>query len=235
MDKQHDALIVSAHPDDAEMSMGGTMIRLADAGLSLFHLVLTAGQKGSFGDVATRKAEFTAAQKYLGAAGRILDQMDTELDHTLAIRKEVAKIIRELRPRIVFAPYHTNPAAERGGIAHRDHFVAGEIVRDAAKLARMRGASGDQEPHEVRRLYFFMTPKFSKPSLIVDVSQVMDRTFELIGCYKTQLAIQHGNVSIEEILRTKRAALGLEVGVRFAEPLLVDEPLHVEPLTLLSL
>jgi len=222
----YDVLVVSAHPDDAEMNIGGTLIKLCEAGLSLFHLALTAGQFGTYGEPASRKIEFQAALDFLGAKGRILSHLDTELEHTIEIRRGVAGLIRELRPKVIFAPYHSNPVAERGGIAHTDHFTAGAIVRDAAKLARLKGVQLPHAPHEVKRLYFFMMPTFSKPHVVVDVSDKIDQTMALIRCYSSQLSITRNSLGIEEILRTKRASLGIDVGTGYAEGLLVDEPLH---------
>ncbi len=229
-----DVLVFSAHPDDAEMAMGGTLLRLVDTGYRLVHCSLTAGQMGAHGDEAGRRAEFESACRFLNCDGRILTFRDTEVENSVVARKEVAAIIRALRPQIIFAPYHTNAQAERGGIAHADHYTAGALIRDAAKFARMGGLDLGLPPHEVRRLFFYMIPSNVIPNIIVDVSSVIDRTTELIRCYREQMAISIGGTSVEELFRTKRAALGVANGVRFAEPFIADELLMFEPITFFS-
>ena len=227
-------MIVSAHPDDAEMSMGGTLVRFAKSGIKLCHLCLTRGDRGTYGTPETRTAEFRKACDYLGCEGLMLDFPDTQLEDTVETRTAVARQIRLWRPHIVFAPYHTNTAAEPGGIANRDHYTAGTIVRDAIKLARLEKAVDGVAKHEVRNSFFYMLPRQVLPSLIVDVSPVIEETKQLIKCYETQLQIKIRGTEVEHSLLTRRASNGLMFGMRYAEGFVTDMPLVATPEMLLE-
>jgi N-acetylglucosamine malate deacetylase 1 len=229
MSATYDALIFSAHPDDAEMAMGGTMIRLIRAGYSVINVCLTRGEKGTYGDADIRSQEFNEASKLIGCACQQLDFPDTEIENTAEARKRLAALIRAYAPRVVFAPYHTNPLGELGGISNRDHYTTGSLVRDAVKLARLTKAVPDMLPHTVNKLYFYMIPRNVWAQLIVDVSEVIDETVNAISAYKSQMSINYLGNDIRHILLTMRESVGLHAGLRYAESFTTDLPLRMAP------
>ena len=136
------ALAIGAHPDDVEFGCGGTLAKWAAAGCTVHHLVLTDGSKGTWNPdadidalVVARRTEQREAARRLGGAhaGEVvfLDQIDGELDSSLWLRGEVARVIRMLRPAVVLG--HDPWKRYR---LHPDHRAAGYLVCDALVAAR---------------------------------------------------------------------------------------------------
>jgi LmbE family N-acetylglucosaminyl deacetylase len=171
---------------------------------------------------------FEAASRVVGCDGLALDFMDTEVVNTPDGRKKIAALIRTHRPRIIFAPYHTNPFGELWGIANVDHYAAGGLVRDGAKMARLDKVVPDLPPHQIDQLYFYMLPRNVHPNLLVDVSDVIDRTFEAIRCYKSQMGLVISGNRIEAILRTMRAHPAIAIGAEYAEGFTTELPLKMD-------
>ena len=221
-----DILIVSAHPDDAEMAMGGTIAKLRAAEKRIFHLCLTRGEMGTHGSIETRKREFESANSLLGCSHEMLSLPDSGIENNRENRLIVAKVIREVRPTVVFAPYHTNNLGELGGISNVDHYTAGALVRDAVKMARLERTMEKPEKHVIQKLFFYMLPRNVLPTIIVDVTEEMDLALKAIKAYETQMAIQFRGTPITELLLLRRAALGLEIGAKYAEGFVTDMPLN---------
>jgi LmbE family N-acetylglucosaminyl deacetylase len=134
------ALAIGAHPDDVEFGAGATLAKWAAAGCVVHHLVCTDGSKGTWNPdadivalVATRRDEQREAARRLGATGEVvfLDQVDGDLENTRALRSEIARWIRVLRPQVVLG--HDPWKRYR---LHPDHRHAGQLACDAIVAAR---------------------------------------------------------------------------------------------------
>ena len=134
------ALAIAAHPDDVEFGCGGTLAKWSAAGCVVHHLVCTDGSKGSWDPredtaalVAQRQDEQRAAAKALGASGDVvfLGHTDGELQSGLAEREQVARVIRELKPEVVFG--HDPWRRYR---LHPDHRHAGLLAVEGIVAAR---------------------------------------------------------------------------------------------------
>ncbi|MDM7916484.1 MAG: PIG-L family deacetylase [Candidatus Eisenbacteria bacterium] len=224
-----DVLVFSPHPDDAEMTVAGTMIRLIRSGRRILSVALTGGEKGTYGDRETRAREFAAANEVIGSSGRILDFPDTEVFNSPQGRLTIARVVREHRPSIVFAPYHTNRFDHHDGTANSDHFATGQLVRDGLKLARFRNVMPEIPAHDVRRLFYYMVPKDMMPTMVVDVSEVMDDVHRAIQAYESQMKIWKAENSILPLLDTVRAYYGIRIGRKYGEAFLSDEALAFAP------
>jgi N-acetylglucosamine malate deacetylase 1 len=222
-------MVFSPHPDDAEFGMGGTMIRMVHDGLSVLHVALTPSQMSTHGDIHTRRGEFEAAAKLIGADSLMLDFMDTEVENDAASRKKIAALIRQHKPKIVFAPYHTNPLADIGGLVHRDHFTSGALIRDAIKLARLEKTVPNIPKHTITRSFFYMIPRNVMPSIIVDITPVIDKYKELILCYKSQMAINVRGVGVQDALLIGKRSIGLTSGYEYGEQFVTEMPLNFNP------
>jgi LmbE family N-acetylglucosaminyl deacetylase len=228
-DERADAVVFSPHPDDSEMGMAGTMIRLARSGYTVFNVSLTRGEAGTYGTVETRREEFQRAQEVMGTVGRMLDFPDTNVVNSREGRLKIADFVRKHRPKIVFAPYHTNPYSHLDGSANVDHPATGALVRDGLKLARFRTLLPDQPPHQVQKIFYYMVPKDTKPTFVVDVSDLREEIHSAIGAYTTQMEINRGGIKILELLDTIRAYHGIRIGRPLGEAFLSDEALNIGP------
>jgi N-acetylglucosamine malate deacetylase 1 len=224
----YDVVVFGAHPDDAEMAMGGTIAKLTRAGKSLLLVSLTRGEAGSHGTQEEREREAADAAAVLGCEHRLLDFPDSRLESNLEGRERLLRLLRELRPALVFAPHYTNRGGHHDGAAHVDHLVTGNLVREAVKLARVRGVERALPAHDVQRLYYYMVPRDMVPSLLVDVTAEFDTLVRAIQAYRTQMAIDRRGTPILEILAAYRRYLGIAAGCTYAESFLCEEPLRAD-------
>lgn len=231
----YDVVVFGAHPDDAEMGMGGTIAKLAKAGRSVLIVALTRGEMGTHGTIDTRAREAAEAARVLGCHQRLLDFPDTGVENTAESRARLMRLVRELKPALVFAPYHTSRFGHHDGAAHVDHLAAGATVRDALKLARLRGLEPGLPAHDVRRLFYYMVPRDRYPALLVDVSAEWDTVVQALAAYETQMRIERQGNGISSILETFRRYHGIAAGCSYAEAFLCDEALRADETTLFSL
>lgn len=234
-DTAYDVLCVGAHPDDVEMGMGGTVAGLVEAGHRVALVLLTHGEMGTFGDAETRVREARAAAEVLGVDLRILDHPDGAVQDTLASRHEMVTILRETRPRLVFAPYPHSRRGALDGRANVDHLACGLIVREATKLARFCRLMPDLEPHTVRRLFYYMLPDGVEPTFVVDVSAHRARLTRAIEAYASQMEITRGQRSVLELLLLIREHGGLRINAELGETFLSEDPLFGPAETLLHI
>lgn len=216
-----DVLVIVAHPDDAELICGGTLLRCCDAGERTGILDLTRGEMGSRGTPETRAAEAEEASAILGlAVRRNAGLPDSRLQNTPHARMVVAGFIRELRPRIVVTHWPTS--------RHPDHRAAADLAYDAAYLAGLKNfdAPGTAfRPFKVvHALSFREDPR--KPTFVVDISQQMDRKLEAVAAYRSQFegasqggeVFPGGNRSLEDQIRAQAARAGSLIRAAYGEP-----------------
>ena len=223
-----DVLAVVAHPDDAELLCGGSLIRSADAGERTGILDLTRGETGSRGTPELRAAEAEDAAQILGlAVRRNAGLPDSKLQNTPQARSILAGLLRELRPRVVVTHWLQG--------RHPDHRAAAHLTYDASYLAGLKNfdAPGDPfRPYKVlHALSFREDPE--KPSFVVDVTEQMDRKMEAILAYRSQFgeAVQAGEVfpggqrTLEDQIRAHAARQGSLIRTAYGEPFWTRETL----------
>lgn len=227
-----DVVIFGPHPDDVEMTMAGTVIKLARAGKRVLNVSLTRGERGTYGTTETRREEFLEANRVMQSEGLLLDFPDTDVRNDREGRLKIARVVRTYRPAVVFAPYHTNRFGHHDGTANVDHYATGLVARDGVKLARFRNLLPELPPHEVSYLYYYMVPKDISPTFVVDVSEVIETVWEAIRAYRTQMSIQRRDNRIFDLLDTMRRYHGIRIGRTYGEAFYSDEALHLGPLEL---
>jgi N-acetylglucosamine malate deacetylase 1 len=219
-----DILVFGAHPDDAEFGMGASMVKFARSGASVALCVLTRGEAGTFGTAEQREGEMRAAAEMLGGEIQILSFRDCQIFDSYEARVQLAEAVRKFRPRIVFAPYHTNPSNHKDGAAHPDHTATGTIVRSALRYARFSGLKDAKgEPWNAGHLLYYMVPRTRTPALLNDVSTHMREWESIARCHQSQMSLRDGKVL--DHLRSFREAYGNMLGVPYAEGFLIEEPL----------
>ena len=212
-----DVLVLSAHPDDAEMSIGGTIAALVEAKRAVTILALTKAELSTYGDVATRAREAARAAQILGCSLRQLELPDGAVVDTLENRHRLAALLRELRPSLLLAPYAWSRTGPADGRSNLDHLATGQLAFAASKLARFRKLMPEIPAHSIRRLWYYMLPDDVAPSLCVDVSAQREKLIAAISAYESQMAIQFGARPILELLLLRRQLDGNALGVELAE------------------
>jgi bacillithiol biosynthesis deacetylase BshB1 len=230
-----DVLVIAAHPDDAEIQVGGTLLKLVDAGQRVGVLDLTRGEMGTRGTQAERDAETAAANELLRLAWRgNLELPDSRVTVTVEGRERLARLLREHAPRVVLAQHVED--------LHPDHAACGQLAREAwylSGLARVAARDGGGPARRARFLFHYMGHVPFEPTLVVDVSSVWTRKIELIRCYASQLAPrdtgdrgQHLLFGADILARAETRAryYGERIGTQYGEPLLHRGPLPVQDL-----
>jgi LmbE family N-acetylglucosaminyl deacetylase len=216
------ALAVYAHPDDPEVSCGGTLAHWARAGADVRLVVVNAGDKGS-PDAGTDPAELTerraqevdAAAGVLGLAGvERLGLPDGEATNDLALRARLVELIRTHRPDVVVCPDPTAVFFGDSYVNHRDHREVGWAVVDA--VAPAAGSPlyfpDTGPPHQVAGLLLSGT---FEPDVWVDISDSLELKVAAVQCHESRVGDDPGLVA--ELLRTRTAESGAQVGVSHAE------------------
>lgn len=232
-----DVLAIMAHPDDAELAVGGTLIRSAEAGERTGVLDLTRGEIGTLGSPEVREGEANRAAEVMAlAVRRNAGLPDGGLENTAEARSVVAGIIRELRPRVVVTHWIQG--------RHRDHRIAAELAYDASFLAGLKRLDAPGEPFRPVTLVHATAGREDAvpPSFCVDISPQMERKMEAVACYESQFdgltqageIFPGGSRPLFEQIRTECAHYGSLIRVRFAEPFRSREALAVETLGALS-
>lgn len=219
-------LVIAAHPDDAEIGMGGTIAKLVEQGHRLTLLDLTNGEPTPMGTPERRKAESEAAARVLGVHRRVtLPLPNRYLTDTVENRVAVAEVIREVRPELLFIPYWVD--------AHPDHVAAerlGEAARFYAKLTKteMRG-----EPHYPGRVLHFFSTHYRlhvPPAFIMDITDQIERKMEAVACYRSQFNEERGNLANLDTIRAVARYWGTRLRRPYGEPFASKEEIGLQGL-----
>ena len=218
-----DALVVAPHPDDAELGMGGTILRLLQHGWKVGILDLTTGEPTPLGSLERRAGETAAANAHLGDPWRQnLGLPNRSLEPSLAYRRELAAVFRQVKPRLIFAPFWED--------AHPDHTAATKLVEDARFWSKLSKSDIPGTPfHPARILYYFSVHLriVERPSLLLDISDQFDAKLAALQCYRSQLVENQpaGKPGVIDSVCDRTRFWGHMVGVTHAEPFASREPL----------
>jgi bacillithiol biosynthesis deacetylase BshB1 len=220
-----DLLVFGPHPDDLEIGLGGTIAKHAALGHVVGLCDLTRGEMATNGTPEERVREAEASRQVLGAAWRenlaLPDRrIGSAPDHVRAI----VELIRRVRPRAVAIPYWQD--------RHPDHEASAALLRDAvfnAKLARYEAAGDPWQPQW--SCYYFINDT-AAASFVVDVSDYYEKKRQALACYVSQFSRRTGaqqtrlnSTSFNQLIESRDAQFGALAGVRFAEGIVVTEPI----------
>lgn len=226
-----DLLAIVAHPDDAELLCGGTLIRAADAGHRTGILDLTGGEVGTAGNAVLRGQESERASEILGlGTRRVAGLPDGSLTNTPENRAIVAGIIRDLRPDTVILMW---PQAR-----HPDHSAASRLGYDAAFVAGLGKAPVDGTPFRPRKMLYAMAYRehAPRPSFVVDITDQMERKLEAIFAFGSQFegkkgmgeVYPGGDRDLREQLKVHAAYYGGLIRTGYGEPFWTRETMAVD-------
>lgn len=220
-----DAVCVGAHPDDVEIGMGATIAKLTREGKRVAIVDLTNGEPTPFGTPEIRALESARAAAVLGAERRTLSQRNRYLFDTIEARMELAEVLRELRPRILFVPYPHD--------AHPDHIAAASIAVAARFYSKFTKTDMAGEPFFPPRVYRYMAVHqriIAEPSFIVDVTEDFSAKIAALEAYESQFASNPNNSGIVELMEQTAAMWGAMGRVGAGEPFFALEPVTVRSL-----
>ncbi len=221
-----------AHPDDAELVMGGTLALAAALGRRIALVDLTRGEAGSRGTPEIRAAEAAEAARVLGVEQReSLGLPDARLQVDPESKDRVVEAVRRLRPRIVILQHWEQ--------RHPDHAAASRIVYDACFLAGLRNHRPDLgaafRPHKLVYSVTMTEAADVAPSFVVDVTRVWETKMRAVAAFASQftptpgdtgpLPLDRFRASIELSARRHGQRIGVDYGEGFVtrEPLAVDD------------
>jgi N-acetylglucosamine malate deacetylase 1 len=225
-----DLLAIAAHPDDVELTCGGTLIKMAWRGYKTGILDLTAGEMGSRGTPKTRAKEATKAAKLLGVAWRsTLGVPDSDVQPSRQHKLKLAGVIRALRPKTVILPYWE--------ARHPDHYHASTLGYEGCFLAGLKQLPLDGEPHRPFKILYSTSYATVRPTFVVDITEEFEQRRKAILAFASQFRPAKGATKskvylaidrLEDEMNQLARHYGQMIGVKYGEPFLTKEFMQVE-------
>lgn len=229
-----DVLIFAAHPDDAELSMGGTIAGFTSSGIKTGIIDLTEAELSTRGTIESRRKETELATSILKVDLREnLGLPDGELKPVKEFIQPVVSKIREYKPKIVFAPYFRD--------RHPDHIGAAEIIKEAVFLSglkRYETILNDklQDAYRPGKLFYFFQTYDTEPSFIYDISSFYEQKMQAVKAYSTQFYNPDSRepetfISKEgfmHFLEARAKYFGFKIGKSYGEPFYCEEKIEYD-------
>lgn len=233
-----DILAIFAHPDDVELAVGGTLLKMKSLGYKTGALDVTKGEMGTRGTVDARAGEASDAAKILRLDVREnLELADGHVWVTEETRTKLVRVLRRLKPKVLLTHQFDDP--------HPDHNHIAQLVRESARLASMQKYDFDfgQERTKAPIVAHNVFSQRVTPSFVVDISEFLAQKTEAIRAHRSQFYNPDskepetrltGKGFIEE-LENRARYFGSLIGVEAGEPFFAREILNVEdPIALLT-
>ncbi len=220
-----DLLVIATHPDDAEISVGGILLKAKAEGLKTGILDLTTGEPTPQGTEARRKSETSQASEILQLDWREnLGLPNRNLVANLDARREIADCIRRTRPQLILAPWEED--------VHPDHVQASRLCDDARFYAKLSRTDLEGEPYWAPRLFYYLSihlRNHPRPSVVVDVSPQIEEKMKAIYCYQSQLIEGKPEAfpTVVDDIRDRARYWGWSIHTSYAEPLISREEIPI--------
>jgi bacillithiol biosynthesis deacetylase BshB1 len=229
-----DILIFAAHPDDAELGMGGTIAKLVAEGKSVGIIDFSEAELSSNGTVESRKIETADASKILNVSIREnLKIPDGRVKVEEEVKIKVIELLRKYKPRVVFAPYFND--------RHPDHIGASKIVKEAVFFSGLKKIETEsdgekQEIHRPDKLYYYMQSYEFTPSFVVDISEQFEIKMKSVRAYKSQFfnPNEKGELTFIsdpkfiKMLEARARHFGFQIRKEFGEPFFSEETIELK-------
>jgi bacillithiol biosynthesis deacetylase BshB1 len=227
-----DLLAIAPHPDDVELTCGGTMIKMSEAGYRTGILDLTRGETGTRGTPETRLREAARAAKIMGAmVRRNLALPDAHLRVCDEYKAAIAEVIRELEPRTVILPYWEG--------RHPDHYAAARLGYEACFIAGLKAYPLAGEAFRPFKILYAAAYADVRPTIAVDITKQYDQRRDAILSYASQFRpvkkARRSKVALpldelEGRMNDTARHYGRMIGVKYAEGFIVKEVMQVDDL-----
>jgi N-acetylglucosamine malate deacetylase 1 len=219
-----DVLVFAAHPDDAELSCSGTIVKEVKQGKVVAVVDITQGELGTRGSIETRYAEAKSASEIMGIHYREnLKLPDGFFEINQTSINKVIQCIRKYQPDMILA----NSLEDR----HPDHARAGKLVEEAAFLAGLRkietfDAEGNAQPRwRAAYVLHYVQDVYHHPNVVIDITDVSEQRMKAISAYSSQFnspgaeepATYISTPSFYEAIVARARLFGKLIGVQYAE------------------
>jgi N-acetylglucosamine malate deacetylase 1 len=225
-----DLLAIAAHPDDVELTCGGTMIKMARRGYKTGILDLTAGEMGTRGTPETRAKEAAKAAKLLGVAWRgVLGVPDSDVQPSRQHKLKLAGAIRDLRPKTVILPYWE--------ARHPDHYHAATLGYEGCFLAGLKALPIAGNAYRPFKILYATSFAEVRPTFVVDITKEFERRRKAILAFGSQFRPLKGEPKSRVFLAIDRLEAemnqlarhyGRMIGVKYGEGFVTKEMMQVE-------
>ena len=229
-----DVLVFAAHPDDAELSMGGTIARFTSSGLKVGVVDLTRAELSTRGNVKTRAKETAAATKILKLKIREnLGIKDGNITISADSIKKVVTLIRKYKPSIVFAPYFND--------RHPDHIDVSKLIKRAVFSSGLEKfkthlSAKSQTAYRPKKVFYYMQTYLFEPSFIVDVSDYFETKMKSCKAFNSQfhnpsLKKEDTFISKPEFLdyvEARAKFYGFQIRKKYGEPFYCEENIEYD-------
>lgn len=229
-----DVLIFAAHPDDAELSMGGTIARFTSSGIKTGVIDMTEAELSTRGTVESRRNENQLATRILKIDYREnLGLPDGGLKPSKEFVDLAVSKIREFKPKIIFAPYFND--------RHPDHIGAARIVKEAfffSGLTRYDISDKNklQDAYRPSKLFYFFQTYETEPTFITDISEFYSAKMEAVKAYSTQFYNPESKepetfISKQDFilfLEARARYYGFKIGKNYGEPFFCEEKIEYD-------
>jgi bacillithiol biosynthesis deacetylase BshB1 len=216
-----DYLVIAPHPDDAELGVGGTMLLLKSQGYRVGVLDLTDGEPTPHGNAEIRRAETEAATRVLGLDWRgQLGLVNRSLLADGDARRRLAGVVRQLRPRWLFAPYWED--------SHPDHVAASCLVDAARFWAKLTKTDLPGDAHYPQRIYYYFSIHLRihpNPSFVTDITSFLEAKMQALACYNSQFVQGRPGTfpTLLDDVRDQARYWGWSIGAAYGEPFVCRE------------
>jgi len=239
-----DILIFAAHPDDAELGMGGTIAKLVAEGKSVGIIDFTEAELSSNGTVESRRIETAAASKVLGISVRenlkipdgkvnLKAKVEAKAEQKVDVVERVIFLLRKYEPKVVFAPYFND--------RHPDHIGASKIVKEAVFFSGLKKIETEldgekQQIHRPDKLYYYMQTYEFTPSFVVDISDHFETKMKSVRAYESQFynPNEKGELTFIsdpkfiKMLEARARHYGFQIRKEYGEPFFSEEAIELE-------
>jgi bacillithiol biosynthesis deacetylase BshB1 len=229
-----DALVFAAHPDDAELGMGGTIAKFTKSNLKVGLVDFTLGEMSTRGNSDIRKQEADKAAKILKTSIREnLMIPDGDIQLTNEYVKKIVPLIRRHRPKVIFAPYFND--------RHPDHISASNLIKKAFFVSGLKKYTTSeqekvQDAYRPEKLFYYMQTYSFSPSFIIDISNSFEEKMSSVRAFATQFHDPESNepdtfISQPEFLEYVEARAkyyGFQIGKKYGEPFYCEEQIELD-------
>ena len=227
-----DVLVFAAHPDDAELGMGGTIIKLITSGKKIGLVDLTKAELSTRGNVKLREKEADEAAKLMKLSFREnLGIPDGDISLSDSNLRKVIVTLREYQPKIIFAPYLND--------RHPDHIDASVLIKRAmfkSGLTKYESSfKGKKQPaYRPVKLFYYMQTYTFIPTFVVDISSTFKSKMEAVMAFKSQFYTSEkkepstfiSSKNFISYVEARAEYYGFGIGKKYGEPFFCEESIE---------